>query len=190
MAVYGRAVASLAPSQGVFSSLALFLVALSRMAPVLADCECGYATNIDDKSWAFTDLIETDFSRLADISTNTDWIRQAFNITSDKARGDYGEMFAVDNIYTDISGQRSDISKAVSGKAAGLQLSVGSRPVADMVPVSEIDSARTDILWGSFRASIKVTDTPGTCSAFFWVSDLLPVSTPLGVRRLTNEMRK
>jgi len=39
-----------------------------------------------------------------------------------------------------------------------------------MVPGAEIVSTRTDITYGSFRASIKVSDVPGTCQAFFWVS--------------------
>jgi len=153
--------------------MAAFLAALVSLATIVsADCECGYATTIDDKHYTFTDLIETDFAHLSDISTNTDWIRQAFNITSDKARGSFGEMFAVQNIYTNPnpSNVRVEDGNGSDGQPAGLQLIVKAAQVEDMVPVAEIDTNRTDVIFGSFRTGLKLTDVPGTCSAFFWVS--------------------
>jgi hypothetical protein len=60
--------------------------------------------------------------------------------------------------------------KQQDGGVVGLQLVVGSSLVQDMVPVAEIDTQRLDFFYGTFRASMKVTDVPGTCAAFFWVS--------------------
>jgi hypothetical protein len=131
---------------------------------VSADCECGYSTSINGDGFAFTDLIESDFSRVQDISQDTDWIRQAFNVTKDRARGAFGEMFAVENIGTNANPGQTTMDEA------GLHLLVESHTVEGMVPVAEIDTNRTDVYWGTFRASMKLTSTSGTCAAFFWVS--------------------
>jgi hypothetical protein len=126
----------------------------------MADCECGYSTPIDGAGHVFTDLLETNFRKVQDISEDTDWRRQEFNVTSELARGDFGEMFTVDNV----------VSNSIGEDGGGLQLIVHSTSVENMVPVAEIDSSRTDLLWGTFRASLKLAAIPGTCAAFFWVS--------------------
>ena len=141
----------------VVTALAVLLVFLAT--PIWADCECGYAVGIDNQKYVFTDLIETDFSRFEDIAGNTDWVRQEFNVSDSRARGDFGEMFAVRNIFTQTKQE-----------PPGLQLVVRANTVEDMVPVAEIDTARLDIVFGSYRVGLQVTDVPGTCSAFFWVS--------------------
>jgi hypothetical protein len=125
----------------------------SFFPPVIGWCEGGYSTDIDGMFTSFTDLLEADFSRIDDISPDTDWQRQAFNLTKDRARGDYGEMFAVENIHI--------------LPEAGLNLTVSSHLVDGMVPVAEVDSSRADLYRGSFRASLKLSDIPGTCAAFF-----------------------
>lgn len=125
---------------------------------VSADCECGYSAAIGDLAYpyVFTDLIETDFTKIDDVSQDTDWQRQAFNVSAADARGEFGEMVLVDNV---VSG----------GGGTGLQLIVRSDVVDDMVPTAEIDSSRLDLLSGTFRASMKLTNVSGTCAAFFWV---------------------
>jgi hypothetical protein len=129
---------------------------------VLADCECGYSDVVGSsgETYVFTDLIETDFT-ITEISLDTDWQRQAFNVSATQARGQYGEMMAISNVVTN---------------SAGLELTVRSNIVDDMVSTAEIDTTRLDLLWGTFRASMKLTSTPGTCAAFFWVS--LRASSP------------
>ena len=149
----------------LFHSLCLLLIALAFSGQVLADCECGYQSDSPDGEYqdVFTDLIETNFARMPDISSNTDWQRQEFNVTKAKARGEYGEMFYVkdDVEYVDKNGNRA---------SDGLQLIVRQDPIDGMVPVAEVDTARLDLSYGTFRASMKLTDIPGTCAAFFWVS--------------------
>ncbi|KAK4639390.1 hypothetical protein QC761_707855 [Podospora bellae-mahoneyi] len=156
-------------------SSTLSLLILTPLA--LADCECGYLSTIGEllpNSHApshqqhhalFTDLIESDFTKLvpegegeATISANTDWVRQAFNLSDQRARGKYGEMFAVENV--DAAGKEEEDK--------GLKLVVRGSVVEDMVPVAEIDTRRLDMYWGTFRASMKMTKERGTCSAFFW----------------------
>lgn len=63
----------------------------------------------------------------------------------------------------------------VLGGDPGLQLTVdGGIPGDGYVKNAELDSSRTDLLWGSYRASMKLTLTPGTCAAFFWVRSPFP----------------
>ncbi|KAK4222077.1 beta-glucanase [Podospora fimiseda] len=139
---------------------------------VLADCECGYSlslynnSNSNDGFALFTDLIESKFVRVQDISQNTDWVRQAFNLTDDRARGPYGEMFAVENVV--VSPMTAQPKEDQEAAAAGLKLVVHSEPVENMIPVAEIDTHRLDMFWGTFRASMKMTEQKGTCAAFFW----------------------
>ncbi|KAK3997332.1 beta-glucanase [Cladorrhinum sp. PSN332] len=138
---------------------------------VLADCECGYSLSLNSSNGLpsaalFTDLIESDFTRVDDISQNTDWVRQAFNLTNDRARGQYGEMFAVENVV--VSPTTGQPKEDEEDEEAGLRLVVRSEPIENMIPVAEIDTHRLDMFWGTFRASMKMTDQKGTCAAFFW----------------------
>lgn len=56
------------------------------------------------------------------------------------------------------------------GGDAGLQLVVrGGIPSNGYVAVAQMDSVRQDLLWGSYRTSLKLTPLSGTCSSFFWV---------------------
>ncbi|KAL8365991.1 hypothetical protein RB595_004664 [Gaeumannomyces hyphopodioides] len=136
-----------------------------------ADCECGYTASVGNgtEPQLFTDLLETDFSRVSDMSLNTDWTRQAFNLTQERARGRHGEMFAVRNARAnpdrDVVGRTG---VGLNGEPAGLELVVGSTRVDGMVPVAEVDSSRMDLLWGTYRVGMKLTGVPGTCAAFFW----------------------
>ncbi|EPE06072.1 glycoside hydrolase family 16 protein [Ophiostoma piceae UAMH 11346] len=153
----------------MLSRLVVGLLLLGLVHRAWADCECGYSAVIDDDTPLFTDLIETDFAHLDDIATNTDWVRQAFNVTADKARGSYGEMYQADNMRTAVStNAKTEDGQAKNGQPAGLELVVNPRLVNGMVPAAEIDSSRTDVLFGTFRASMRLTNVAGTCSAFFW----------------------
>jgi hypothetical protein len=143
--------------------LTLWIQILAGTQRASADCECGYSSTVGFSSTVglsstthvFTDLIESDFTKLGDVSWNTDWQRQAFNVSAQDARGKYGESMDVDNV-------------AVRG--GGLALTVRSTTTDGMVSTAEIDTTRLDVLWGTFRAGLKLSSVPGTCSAFFWVS--------------------
>ena len=59
------------------------------------------------------------------------------------------------------------------GGDPGLDLIVkGGIPSDSYVDIAQLDSVRTDMLWGSYRASMKLPSINGTCSAFFWVCKL------------------
>jgi len=60
--------------------------------PVLSLCECGYTSPIGTSAntFVFTDLIESDFLHIKNVSLDTDWRRQNFSVTAEAARGPYG----------------------------------------------------------------------------------------------------
>lgn len=137
-----------------------------------ADCECGYTYSINGTPYIVTDLLESDFSHVANISLDTDWTRQGFNITPAVSRGPYGESLQISQVISNpLANNFSYSGPSQLGGDAGLQLYVGGGIPSDgLVPVAEVNSVREDMLWGSYRAAMKLTLTPGTCGAFFWVS--------------------
>jgi hypothetical protein len=177
------------------TSITTLLLCLSYAPPpALADCECGYLATINPPSNTtasnshhtelFTDLLETDFTRLVDngnnnnrngLVQNTDWAPQAFNLTRERARGEYGEMFSVENVRLGTGGGNDDILGGWGGGGdkergdRGLELVVRSELVDGMVPVAELATRRLDLMWGTFRAGMRVSRVGGTCAAFFWV---------------------
>ena len=64
------------------------------------------------------------------------------------------------------------VGPPVSAGDPGLQLIVGGGvPANGFVQVAQVNSVREDLLYGTYRALIKTTHIPGSCTAFFWVSD-------------------
>ena len=143
------------------------LAILSSFQLVRANCECGYTVN----AALYTDLIETDFLHLPNITGDTDWQPQNYTVTPQLARGQYGKNALVTNVVANpLKSQYDWAGNGVNGGDAGLQLFVrGGIPQNGLIPISEVATARNDVLYGSFRAGMKVTGTPGTCGAFFWV---------------------
>jgi hypothetical protein len=75
-------------------------------------------------------------------------------------------IYELDNVIENEVSANNDTG--ILGGAPGLRLQVN--PVVDAyVPVSQIDSARQDLFYGSYRASLWLTGTAGTCSAWYWV---------------------
>ncbi|KAK0622963.1 concanavalin A-like lectin/glucanase domain-containing protein [Immersiella caudata] len=96
-----------------------------------------------------------------DIAANTDWDRQKYNVTAEKALGPFGKMMDVRNVEL-IPSSEFEPQKRL------LKLVVNSSIVDGMVSNAEMASTRTDIMHGTFSVSMKTTDIPGTCQAFFW----------------------
>ncbi|OTB04957.1 glycoside hydrolase family 16 protein [Hypoxylon sp. CI-4A] len=143
---------------------------------VLADCECGYSitTSPDDKPYVFTDLFESDFIHLnivekADGEGGYGWAPQEFNMSNEVARGPFGESYTPQNVISNIiTDQQVFGGPGTSGGDAGLNLVVASEIRNGMVTSADVSTTSTNYYHGTFRAGIKVTDVPGTCSAFFW----------------------
>jgi hypothetical protein len=156
----------------IFRLFATVTVTLSILQLALGDCECGYVADVDSSKYLFTEVIETDFLHLSDVSVDTDWIRQGYDVSSEVSRGTYGTSFQVSNIVSNpLADKDAGSGAGVSGGDAGMQLYVrGGIPANGLVPTAEIVSSRTDVFFGSFRTSLKLSDVSGTCGAFFWVS--------------------
>ncbi|KAI5812118.1 concanavalin A-like lectin/glucanase domain-containing protein [Pyronema omphalodes] len=138
---------------------------------VLANCECGYTVNTNGtESALYTEVLETDFSLTKDVSLDTDWVVQEWKVESGPSHGPYGRETKRANVIANPSG--NDQTKpqiGQNGSPAGIELFVRKlQGNSQYVGVAEIDSARTDMFYGSFRAGINVPKTKGTCAAFFW----------------------
>ena len=148
-------------------SLLSLYITFRSFPSVLANCECGYTVN----SALYTDLIETDFLHLADITGDTDWQPQNYTVTPKLARGLFGKNASVSNVVANPLKSLYDwAGNGGNGGDGGLHLFVrGGVPQDGVIPIAEGATARIDMLYGSFRAGMKATGTPGTCGAFFWV---------------------
>ena len=167
--LYGftRLTTTFLPTKMVFAPLLLSLL-LGDF--VHSECECGYTVN----STLYTDLLETDFLHLADITADTDWQPQNYTVTPELARGPYGKNASLANVVANpLQSQYDWAGNGINGGDAGLQIIVrGGVPQNGLIPMGELATARRDMLQGTFRAGMKVTATSGTCGALFWVSAL------------------
>lgn len=157
--------------------LALVLALMSCL--VAADCECGFVAQSSGKQkrdgdgdgqLLFTNMLESKFFELRNISRDGTWRRQQYNVSARVGRGEFGKAFAAGNVYT-IAPDGQDDSAESAGDGVGLV--VGSTVVDDAIPVAELDSARNDMHYGSYRAGMRLTAVNGTCAAFFWVCVLV-----------------
>ncbi|EJP64810.1 glycoside hydrolase family 16 protein [Beauveria bassiana ARSEF 2860] len=128
-------------------------------------CTCGYQVGgAHGDDWLFTEAIETDFTRLKSITATKDWQRQEFNVSAEAGRGKYSKSFTPDNVAV----RPGAADKDASGRQAGVALSVSATIVNGAVSVAELDTARQDLRWGSYRAGMRMTPVKGTCAALFW----------------------
>ena len=137
---------------------------LASASQALAGCPCAYYTlNATPNHATFTETLETDFTQPNPTLTWTStpglaWQAQAYNVTPAAARGPYGKTAQVRNVLLNPQSQ-------------GLDLWVRSQVLEGLVPIAEVVTARTDILYGSFRAGVKTTGSNGTCGALFFYHD-------------------
>ncbi|KAH0538410.1 hypothetical protein FGG08_005010 [Glutinoglossum americanum] len=136
----------------------------------MSDCECGYSVNATtSQHMVFTDLIETDWLHIKNASLDTDWQPQEFDVSPQNSHGPYGRAARVANVISNpLNDSHSNSGHSVLGGDPGLQLWVRAKPEGNLISTGEIDTMRNDILYGSFRASMKLTGEPGTCGAFFY----------------------
>jgi hypothetical protein len=88
---------------------------------------------------------------------------QNWTVDKEASKGPYGRQTNLNNVKSNPDPKGHPLI------GTGLDLWVRKvNPGDEYVSVAEVDSKRTDMLYGTFRASLKVTDVNGTCSAFFW----------------------
>ncbi|QKX60960.1 uncharacterized protein TRUGW13939_08106 [Talaromyces rugulosus] len=138
----------------------------------LADCECGYSVNAtsDAEHTVYTDVIETNFRTVQNLSHNDAWEIQTSEFPYDSSSGQYGRIDELRNVISNPLVDNSTWSgSGTLGPDAGVQLwTRGGIPSNNLVPMGEIRTSRSDMLYGSIRSLIKFTATNGTCGAFFW----------------------
>ncbi|KAI1190613.1 glycoside hydrolase, family 16 [Nemania serpens] len=158
------------------ASCRILIVLPLLFSSAFGDCECGYSitTGSDGTQHVFTDVHETDFIHIdvtgdGEGSASHGWAPQGYNISSQASRGPFGESFAVRNVMSNTNKDRDVFGgRGTLGLDAGLLLVVRNVLQKKRVPVAEISTTGLDYFYGTFRAGIKTTDVPGTCSAFFW----------------------
>ncbi|KAI4129088.1 MAG: hypothetical protein LQ347_003913, partial [Umbilicaria vellea] len=136
--------------------LTFTLLLLLFLAPrAHANCECGYTVN----ATLYTDLLETDFLHLPNITLDTDWELQNYTVSAADARGPYGKNATLGNVVANpLKDNTSWTGHGILGGDPGLQLWVrGGIPSDGLIPMAELASTREDMLYGSFRASLKLT---------------------------------
>ncbi|KAI4157655.1 MAG: hypothetical protein LQ342_008102 [Letrouitia transgressa] len=146
--------------------IASLLITTLLIPAAWADCECGYTVN--DTLW--TELWETDFLHLKNIN-ESGWIPQEYEVDALDARGPYGKSAQVQNVVTNPLKSPYDwAGDGINGGDSGTQLIVkgGDPGKGKAIPMAEMSTNRSDMLYGSFRAGIRLTDVSGTCGAFFW----------------------
>jgi hypothetical protein len=97
------------------------------------------------------------------------WQPQVYDVNQKAARGPFGKNFALDNIVTNPLKNSGWDGDSEHGGDAGLELWVRSSTVNGLVSGAEIVTARDDALLGSFRVGMKLSNSSGTCGAFFFV---------------------
>lgn len=147
---------------------ALFLAsALLFGSAARADCECGYTVN----GTLYTDLVESDFLHIKNLN-ESGWIAQTYIVEPAVARGPFGKNATPHQIAMNPLKSKYDwAGDGINGGDAGAQVIVkgGSPGKGGLIPMGEMNTNRTDMLYGSFRAGVKLTGQAGTCGAFFWV---------------------
>lgn len=148
-----------------------------------AACECGYSLNStnDAQHAVFTELLENDFLHSSSASIDLShygWRPQVYNMSANDSRGPYGKHFGLDNVVTNPFRSANVWSgDAAHGGDAGLELWVRGDHSGGYASGAEMATVRNDTLLGSFRVGMKLSNSSGTCGAFFFVN-LPPLQHP------------
>jgi hypothetical protein len=119
----------------------------------------------------YTDLIETNFLHVQNITQNTDWRIQTY---ASRSKRPYGRNVTRENVISNPLADNLTLDgPGVLGGVPGLQLWVrGGSPINGYVPSAEIATRRKDILYGSIRIAARLTPVNGTCTGMYTVREL------------------
>ncbi|KAJ6260492.1 Beta-glucanase [Drechslerella dactyloides] len=165
---------------GVLLASLFSLVSRVYCLPALSpspSCECGYSVNAtsEPEHAVFTDLLESDFTRITDLSADTDWRPQVWELNPDAALGPFGRAVRLQAVIPNPAVDLTANSSGIYGGHAGLNLLVPHDPILiknlKYLIGAELDTARSDMFHGTFRIGYRTTKYPGTCFGFYWYHD-------------------
>lgn len=137
----------------------------------------------EDSPVLFTHMLETNFTSMKELSGTPEWIKQQFNVSAQAGRGKFGKSFLPENVF--LWPEADDLQGSAQSQGS-LALRVGSQITSfNSITAAEVDTSRMDMLWGSYRATMKLSQVAGTCAAFFWVRIL--AKDPKGGSRCMSE---
>ncbi|KAF2281379.1 concanavalin A-like lectin/glucanase [Westerdykella ornata] len=119
------------------------------MASSVEDCDCGFTDSHDPTQSTFTSFLAVNFSSIPEEQFNNIFIRATYELTPDHSS--YTRNFSAGQV------QLSD---------AGVHLTV-SPAVEHQVPCAQIFTRARTFFYGSYHALFRISDVPGTVSAFF-----------------------
>ncbi|KAF3914806.1 hypothetical protein ABW20_dc0102592 [Dactylellina cionopaga] len=140
-------------------------------------CECGYSVNsTSDPEYAvFTDLLESDFTRIKNFEDDFDWRPQVWQLDPAAALGPYGRAVRLQTIIPNPAVNISTNATGIYGGHSGLNLLVPHNYMTiqgeKYLLGAELDSTRNDMFYGTFRIGYETTKWPGTCFGFYWYHD-------------------
>jgi hypothetical protein len=97
----------------------------------------------------YTQHLETDFLHLYSLQDNPCWRPQEYNVTATDARGDEGKLATPLNIVPNPLPQWDSWNgSGVLDGDPGLRVWVNSTVIDGMIPMGELASVRSDMLYG------------------------------------------
>ncbi|KAK6543095.1 hypothetical protein TWF694_007018 [Orbilia ellipsospora] len=158
-------------------SWCLFALTIWFVSPVSSSCECGYSVNsTSDPEYAvFTDLLESDFTKIKNFQDDFDWRPQVWQLNPVAALGPYGRATRLETIVPNPAINLIVNDTGIYGGQAGLNLFVPHNYTLidgqQYLLGAELDSTRNDMFYGTFRIGYRTTKFPGTCFGFYWYHD-------------------
>ncbi|KAH7099551.1 concanavalin A-like lectin/glucanase domain-containing protein [Auriculariales sp. MPI-PUGE-AT-0066] len=160
------------PRSSFFALLSLALPAAVSAAAIKkrANCDCGY---VDDQGRVWRESVESDFTSsagaLSVVSDN--WLVQDWTAPPSET-APLARQNVVENVlsYQDALGLRTS---AYDGSGT--------------TKISEIDSKRGDVLYGTFRMRAQIPSVPGVCFGFFSYNGATSPVSEIDIEFLTSE---
>ncbi|KZW00760.1 concanavalin A-like lectin/glucanase [Exidia glandulosa HHB12029] len=147
----------------MFLSLAFVTLAASLASAVPCkrqdSCACGY---VDDTGAVWREAVESDFTSS---SGALSVVQQSWDVQTWTSGS------------SDVALARQNVAENVFEYQDALGLKTSAYDGSGTTKVAEIDSKRSDILFGTFRMRAQVPSTPGVCFGFFsYNGNTTPVS--------------
>jgi beta-glucanase (GH16 family) len=120
------------------------------MASKAQDCDCGFIDSNDPSKSIFSSFLAVDFTSITNEQFDDLFIPASYEIASRNAP--FTRNFSTSQVHL---------------SETGLDLTVSPSPDSRKVPCAQIFTRSATFFYGSYHAKFRVTDVPGTVTAFF-----------------------